>query len=348
VKTKAAILVEQRKPLVIDEIEVPALKYGQVLVRIAYSGICGSQLGEADGVKGPDKFLPHLLGHEAGGRVLETGEGVTKVRRDDKVVLHWMKGDGINSPTPGYGWGGRTVNAGWVTTFNELAVVSENRVTAMPAGGDMRTAPLFGCAIPTGFGVVNNDARLKLGESLVVYGAGGVGLSAILAASLSSAHPVIAVDVSDEKLALAGRFGAAHLVNAKKEDAEAAVRKILGAGGADAVVDTTGDPRVIEKAYGLTSARGRTILVGVPRKGDDISIYSLPLHFGKRLSGSYGGGVDPSYDIPRYMALCARRKTDLSGMISAVFPLDAINDAFEELRGGRIAGRCLLDMRAAG
>ena len=153
---KAAILVESKQPLIVDDIDLPEhLNYGQILVKIHYSGICGAQINEIDAVKGPDKFLPHLLGHEASGEVLEIGPGVTRFRAGDKVVLHWRPSSGIQSPTPKYRWGTKTVNSGWVTTFNEQAVVSENRLTAIPDDFDMRMAPLFGCAITTAFGALS-------------------------------------------------------------------------------------------------------------------------------------------------------------------------------------------------
>src|SRR5438552_5257396 len=131
VKTaKAAILVESRKPLVIDEIRLPdSLEYGQVLVRVHTSSICGAQINEIDAVKGEDKFLPHLLGHEALATVVEIGPGVTSCRNDDTVIMHWRPGKGMQSSTPAYSWRGKKLNAGWITTFNEYAVVSENRVT---------------------------------------------------------------------------------------------------------------------------------------------------------------------------------------------------------------------------
>src|SRR5437868_15082340 len=128
-KMRAAILETLCEPLVLDEIEVPALECGQVLVQIHCSGICGAQIGEIDGKKGADKFLPHLMGHEGGGVVLDVGPGVTQVRKGDHVVLHWRKGAGIHAQTPKYRGDGVVVNAGWVTTFNDHAIVSENRVT---------------------------------------------------------------------------------------------------------------------------------------------------------------------------------------------------------------------------
>ena len=143
---RAAILAESRKPLILDEITLPEeLGVGQTLVKVLYTSICGAQLNEIAAAKGPDKFLPHLLGHEASAHVVETGPGVTYVKPGDTVVLHWRPSQGIQSPTPTYRWRSAKLNAGWVTTFNEYAVVSENRMTAIPADFDLKTAPLLGC-----------------------------------------------------------------------------------------------------------------------------------------------------------------------------------------------------------
>src|SRR5579862_7195057 len=154
---KAAVLAKSREPLIVDEIEFPAeLEAGQVLVRILYTTICGAQINEIEAIKGPDKYLPHLLGHEASGTVLETGPGVTHVANGDTVVLHWRPSRGIQSRPPAYRWRGQKLNAGWVTTFNEYAVVSENRLTPIPEHTDLKLAPLFGCAVTTAAGVINN------------------------------------------------------------------------------------------------------------------------------------------------------------------------------------------------
>ena len=164
-KTKAAVLFESKQPLEVVEIDIPEkLEYGQVLVKVKYSGICGAQINEIDAVKGEDKFLPHLLGHEGSGIVEKVGKGVTTVKIGDHVVMHWKPSRGIQSNTPKYLFNNKIINAGWVTTFNEKAIISENRLTKIPNDFDMRLAPLFGCAITTAFGVVNNDARIKIGE----------------------------------------------------------------------------------------------------------------------------------------------------------------------------------------
>lgn len=340
---KAAILVELGRPLEIAEVALPGtLAPGQVLVKVHYSGICGSQLGEIDGAKGEDRFLPHLLGHEASGTVLAAGPGVRHVKPDDKVVMHWRKGPGIESETPSYRWGDRKVNAGWIATFNEYAIVSENRLTAIPADSDLEVAALFGCAVTTGFGVVVNNAKLSIGESAVVFGAGGVGLNIVQAAALVSGYPVIAVDLHDNRLALAREMGATHTINARSEDAGARIREIAGPQGVDVFIDNTGNPSVIQLGYQLTRPQGRVVLVGVPRKGNDITVYSLPLHFGKVLTGSHGGETVPERDIPRYHALYRSGRIKLRELVSDRFGLDRINDAIAGMRDGSIRGRCLV------
>jgi S-(hydroxymethyl)glutathione dehydrogenase/alcohol dehydrogenase len=342
---KAAILVEQNQPLVIDQVELPeSLDVGQVLVKIHCSGICGSQLGEIDGVKGEDKYLPHLLGHEGSGVVQSIGPGVRHVKPGDNVVLHWRKSQGIESVPPHYTWQGKKLNAGLIATFNDYAIVAENRVTCVDDSVDMETASLFGCAVTTGFGVAENNAKIRFGESVVVFGAGGVGLNIIQAAGLLSAYPIIAVDLHDGRLELAKSLGATHLINSKTQDAELAIKEIIGEQGLDVFIDNTGQPSIIEMGYGLTNAQGRIILVGVPRKGNNINIYSLPLHFGKLIKGSHGGETVPHIDIPRYQKLLDAGHIQLKPLITEHFTLDGINTAIQRMRSGELVGRCVIKM----
>ena len=343
-KTKAAILVELISPLVVDEIEIPPLECGQVLVQIHRSGICGAQLNEIAGVKGPDKFLPHLLGHEGGGVVMEIGPGVSQVKIGDHVVLHWRKGAGIHAKPAQYQWNGRTVNSGWVTTFGEYSIVSENRVTPIARDIPFETAALMGCAVTTGLGLINNDAQVKIGQSVAVLGAGGVGLNVVQGAAMVAADPVIAIDLHDHKLDMARKFGATHVINSKKADLAQEITRIVGRTGVDVFVENTGQVRLIELAYKLTAKQGRTILVGVPRHDEDITIHSLPLHFGKVFTGCEGGQTDPTTDIPRYLGLYQRGKLKLDEQITHRFRFDEINVALDAVRQGKV-GRCILLMQ---
>jgi|TARA_B100001964_G_scaffold44903_1_gene49981 Zn-dependent alcohol dehydrogenase len=339
---KSAILVESKKPLVVAEIDLPAkLKFGQVLVKVCYSGICGAQINEIDAVKGPDKFLPHFLGHEGSGIVEKIGEGVTTVKPGDHVVLHWRKSSGIQSATPKYYWNGKKVNAGWVTTFNEKAVVSENRLTVIPKDFDMRTASLLGCSVTTGFGVVNNDAQIKIGQSVLIFGIGGVGLNIAQAASMVSAYPIIGVDLHEHKINMGKKLGLSHGIIANSKNLKDEIYNIVNQKVVDTVFETTGNSKVIEQAYELTNPEGKTILVGVPR--DKISIYSLPLHFNKVLKGSHGGGSIPDNDIPRYIRLIKNKKMTLENLITQEFNLSEINKALDLCRSGK-AGRVVIKL----
>jgi len=344
VKTaKAAILAQSRAPLVVDEIVLPeALGVGQVLVKVLYSTICGAQLNEIAAAKGPDKFLPHLLGHEASARVVEIGPGVTTVKPDDTVVLHWRPSQGIQCQPPAYKWRDKKLNAGWVTTFNEYAVVSENRMTVIPTNYNLRDAPLLGCAVTTAAGVINNDANVKIGESVTIFGVGGVGLNVVQFANLAGANPIVAVDLVDAKLDMARARGATHALNPNAvADADAAVREIVGSAGPDKVIETTGVKSVIELAYNLTHADGTCVLVGVP--SEKVSIYTLPIHFNKVLTGSHGGDAVPHVDIPRLIRLIDAGRLSFEGLITHEFPLDEINAALDVVRSGT-AGRVLLQV----
>jgi S-(hydroxymethyl)glutathione dehydrogenase/alcohol dehydrogenase len=345
--TLAAILVEQNKPLEIAEITLPeALDVGQVLVEFAYSGICGSQIGEIDGVKGPDKWLPHLLGHEASGQVLAVGAGVKHVKPGDTVVAHWRRSLGIEASTPKYQWRGRTVNAGWITTFNRHAVLSENRLTPIPAHSDMQAAALYGCAVTTGFGTVDNVARVRLGETVVVFGAGGIGLNVVQAAALAGARTIVAVDRYDHRLQLSAQCGATHMINGHNGDAWVKLGDIFCSKGPDVFIDNTGSPEVITRGYEFVHGSGRVVLVGVPRKGANASLHTLPLHFGKVITGTTGGESTPENDIPRYMALASARGINLRDLVTEVAPLEDINRLMDGMRSGRTAGRCLVDLKA--
>lgn len=342
---KAAILSETGKDLVVADIEMPSsLEFGQVHVQIHFSGICGAQLNEIDAAKGPDKFLPHLLGHEGSGTVLRTGPGVKRVKSGDRVVLHWRPSGGLQCEPPAYDWNGRKVNAGWVTTFNDEAIISENRLTVIPPDFDLRLAPLFGCAVTTALGVVNNDAQVRIGQSMVIIGVGGVGLNIAQMGAMVSAWPIIAVDVNDAKVAMALKWGATHAFNSRTQpDFLERIRTLVGKEGADVVIDTTGNARVIEAAYDLTHPDGKTILVGVPRKDDKATIYTLPLHFKKVLKGSHGGSCCPDHDIPRLIRLMDQGRMRLDGLVTHEFPLERINDALRVFRSGE-AGRILINM----
>jgi Zn-dependent alcohol dehydrogenase len=346
--TVAAILADSRNQLIIDEIVLPQeLGAGQVLVELITSGICGAQINEIDAVKGPDKFLPHLLGHEGFARVLEIGPGVTSVLPDDFVVMHWRPGSGIQALPPVYEWQGKRLNAGWITTFNHHGIISENRVTKiLPGDHDKNVLPLLGCALTTALGVLENDAKVNFRDSILVFGCGGVGLALIKIAKLFNINNVVAVDISDEKLKYAKVLGAINTVKfTGKEETLNELRRVYGKLAPSIAIDTTGNTDAIELCYEVSSTVGRVILVGVPRSDSRARIYTLPLHFDKIIKGSHGGGSNPEKDIPMLLDLIKKNILNFDGYPTQNFRLEEINKAIMKLRSGETAGRLVLDFQ---
>lgn len=339
IRMKAAVLAKTSAPLVLeDAIEVPEAAPGQVLVKLAYSGVCHSQVMEARGGRGEDRYLPHLLGHEGSGVVLRVGAGVTKVRAGDKVILGWIKGSGADVPSVRYALRAGVVNAGAVTTFNEYALVSENRCVPLPEGVPLDVAVLFGCAIPTGAGIVTNTIKPEAGASVAFFGLGGIGMSALMACKLYDCASLIAVDVEDDKLALAQEFGATVLINARKTDPVAEILRLTGGKGADYSVESAGSAATIEQAFNaVRRGGGLCVFASHPRNGEKISLDPYELICGKRIAGSWGGGSDPDRDIPRFAELYRQGKLPLEKLFSRRYQLEQINAALDDLENRRVA-----------
>lgn len=345
IKFKAAILEQNNKPLVVDEVifEGP-LDVGQVLIRIHYSGICGKQIEEIRGSSGHDPYLPHMLGHEGAGVVVDVGPGVRKVAVGDRVVLHWMKGSGIDAVPPLYIRGGKRINAGWVTTFNEYGVISENRVTPILKEFDLMAAALMGCAVTTGVGVILNDANLKPGDSVAVFGCGGVGLAAIQGAVLQRGDPIIAVDKNLDSLKQAIRFGANKVIDSGSSNVLAEIREITAGRGVKYVIVATGDTQIIEVAVESSSIPGTVFFVGVPPRGAKISVDAFNIHMKRTITGSCGGSTFPDNDIPRYLRLNQEGLLKLKELISKVISLDNINEGTDFMMTGINTGRCIVKL----
>lgn len=339
-KFKAAILTEIDKPLTISNIETTELQIGQVLVKILISGLCGAQLQEISGLKGNSKFLPHLLGHEGCGIVEEVGPGVTKVKKGDKVVMHWRKGDGIEASFPKYIFNGKEISSGKVTTLSEYSIVSENRVTTVPNDTPDELCALLGCGLTTALGVINNEANIKFGESVMIVGCGGVGLNLIQGAKLASAYPIVSVDIIEEKKDICLSIGATTYINTLSQN----LLSELNNQKFDVIIDTTGNPTAIKNTLPFLSGNGRYILVGQPKPEQDIIIPNGNKMFdgsGKIVQATQGGKTLPTEDIPRYLNLHKSGILDIKKIITHTFTLNQINEAFDLLRSGH-AGRIMI------
>ena len=331
---KAAILEQIDAPLAVREVELTELKFGQVLVKVLVSGLCGAQLHEIKGHKGNAKFLPHLMGHEGCGIVEEIGLGVTTVEPGDKVVMHWRPGSGIESPFPNYILDGKTISSGKVTTLNEYSIVSENRITKIPYDTPSVLAAMLGCSLTTALGIIDNECDLKFGESVGIVGCGGVGLNLIQAAKMKNASPIYAVDINHQMCDLSTEMGADVFANS--------IRHIPTT--MDVIIDTSGVPEVISDAYDRLSPSGRLILVGQPTPGKSVELPNAVSMFdgsGKSIRATQGGRTDPEKDIPRYIKLALRGSLDYESLHTDTFFLDEVNEAFDLLRSGN-AGRIMI------
>lgn len=327
-----------------QNIILPPLERGQVLVRIAFSGVCHSQLMEVRGARGHDRFLPHLLGHEGTGRVEVVGDGVSKVKPGDWVVLGWIKGLGIEAGGVKYAHGERQINAGGVTTFNEMAVVSENRLVLLPHGVPLDIGVLFGCALPTGAGIVINTIQPVAGSTLAVFGLGGIGMSALMATQLFNCSQVIAIDINPNKLALAKEFGATHVIDARHSGVLEQIRQMTGGVGADYSIEATGIAQSIELAFdAVRRGGGLCVFASHPAHGSRISLDPFELICGKRILGSWGGDCRPDEDIPKFAELYRQGRLPLGKLITKRYRLDQLNEALDDLEAQRV-GRPLLEI----
>ncbi len=341
-----AILRKLGSDLSVENINLPNLDYGQVLIEVHSSGICGRQIQEIMGYKGEDKFLPHLLGHEGGGIVKKIGPGVSKCKIGDHVVLHWRKSKGIESNFPVYQNENGKIGGGLVTTFNSEAIISENRLTVIPSSINFEIASLLGCSVTTALGLINNEAKAKIGESILIIGAGSVGLSLVQASSLVSCYPIVTTDISSTKLNKSIELGASNIIqiesdnNILKENS----KKIVGKEGYDIVVETTGIPSLINIGYNLLSNNGRIIMVGQPKKGEKIILESASDNFiGKKIFDSQGGMTNPDIDIKNYIKIIENNRIDIEKIITKRIEIKNINNAINDIKNNKIIGKCIIN-----
>ncbi len=351
---RAAVLVKTEGHVELMDVSCPPLAEGQVLVQVAYTGVCQSQLMEIIGARGEDRWLPHLLGHEATGKVVETGPGVTKVKAGDSVILGWIRGSGkeaagaiyqvasANGKIPA----GAKINSGGVTTFSEYTVVSENRCTSLPHGIPLDVGVLFGCALPTGAGIVLNEIKPNAGNSIAVIGLGGVGLSALLMAKALGCSPVVAFDVEPSKLELAKSLGAdftfllpEKLTKDLEHKLNQEINEKLGlASGFDYVVEASGQVRCIEFGFSIVRPKGGLcIFASHPEAGLKIELDPYAMIQGRRIQGSWGGASNPDRDVPIMSKMYLEGKLPLEKLLSRTYRLEEINQALEDLKSRKIS-----------
>ena len=335
-RIKAAVLFELNKPLEIRTLKRRPLESGQVFVKILYSGVCRSQLMEVSGLRGDDRWLPHLLGHEGSGIVEDVGPDVKKFKKGDEVILSWIQGSGIEAKGATYDSDDVVINSGKVTTFSNYSVVSENRLTKKPKNLDFDTAILFGCALPTGAGMVINEINVNFESSVVVIGLGGIGLSAIAMLLSLKIKNIIAIDISAKKLDLVKSWGVKHTIDASKPNIQELVQEIFP-DGAEYCIESAGRVSTIELGFSLINRnKGKLLFASHPPEGEKIRLSPHELISGKSISGSWGGAIDPDRDIPILYHNFITADFPLNSLLTKPYSLSDINKALEDLESGKV------------
>ena len=355
---RAAVLPAVGSPLEITGIDLPDPGPGQVRVRLAAAGVCHSDLSLSDGTMRVP--VPAVLGHEGAGTVVAVGEDVGHVAPGDGVVLNWAPSCGAcHACSLGEVWlcanalsgaadvyarttEGTELHPGLnVAAFAEETVVSASCVLPVPDGVPLTDAALLGCAVLTGYGAVHHSARVRAGETVAVFGVGGVGLSALQAARIAGASKIVAVDVSAEKEELARAAGATDYVVASDTTARE-IRGLTGKPGVDVAVECAGRAVSIRTAWDSTRRGGRTTVVGIGGKDQQVTFNALEIfHWGRTLSGCVYGNSDPARDLPVLAEHIRAGRLDLSALVTERISLDGIPAAFENMLAGK-GGRALV------
>lgn len=359
-RARAAVLREFGAPMEITEIDVAPPEAGEVRVKVAASGVCGSDIKALDGKSPVVRSLPYVLGHESAGVVADVGPGVTAVRPGDHVIIamngpcgrcrncargrvHLCSGRARMSAIMGLMADGTTrlkvrgtparpmIGIG---SFAEYAVVGEAACVKVGKDAPLDLLALTACAVVTGVGAVLNTAHVEPGASVLVVGCGGVGLNVVQGAVLAGATTVIAADVIPAKLKLAEEFGATHTLLA--ENLPEQVGEIVK-GGADYAFDVTGNVDVLAAAFAATQPGGTTVMVGSPPAGRDLSVPPQSLFASRRLMGTQGGDAAPARDLPLLADLHRHGRLNLEGLVSERVPLEKVNEAVDHVRAGAVA-----------
>lgn len=329
-RLKAAVLVEINKPLRLMDLETLNLKKGQILVKILYSGVCGSQIMEQSGKRGVDKWLPHLLGHEGSGVVVETYDGCEKFQPRDEVMLSWIKSSGFNAEGASYHTSdGEIINSGQITTFSNYSVISENRMVKKPKDLSFLHAVLFGCAIPTGSGmVINENNNFNKDIQVVLIGLGGIGLSALIALVSLGFKNITVVDKNVNKKKVLENFpkiNFIHLINECEQ---------INQGVYDLCIESAGTIDSIELGFSMIKNNGQLIFASHPEKGKKIQIDPHDLISGKKIRGTWGGSFNPDLDVEKFHKILKSKLIDV--MITKIYGLEEINEAIDDLKNGLV------------
>ena len=332
---KAAVLEQFNSRLKFYKYLVPSIKKGQILIKISFASICRSQIMEMEGKRNTKKWLPHMLGHEAVGEVIDFHKSCKKFKKGEKVIATWIDGKGLKSGGGHINLKNKKINYGPITTFSKYSLISENKLVKKPKILKNNIAPFFGCAALTGMGIIYNEAKPKKNETILLIGFGGIGFFSIIGLFSKGIQNVIVLDINEKKREVAKKLGVKYFYNIKNlKEKMHLINKFSGK--IDLCLENSGNSKSLEFAISMLKNDGRVYFSSHPPKNQKIKIFPHDLIKGKKIYGTWGGATVPDRDIPRFAKIVSKNIRWINCIKSHVYYFNKINKAIKDFKSGRV------------
>tara|TARA_Y100000816_G_C26093044_1_gene577916 strand:- start:926 stop:1960 length:1035 start_codon:yes stop_codon:yes gene_type:complete len=335
IANKAAVLEKYNSGLKFYKFKNPSLKKGEVLIKNKFTSICRSQLMEISGNRNNKKWLPHMLGHESVGQVIAMNDNCKKFKKGDFVIATWINSLGLKSNGGTLKLNGKRLNYGPITTFSKYSIVSENKLVKKPAELSNKFSPLLGCAIPTGMGIVYNESKPKVNQTILLIGLGGIGYFSLLALKFKNCKNIIVADINNKKKDIAKSFGIKNFFNVNNKN-DYLFLKNKYSKKIDICFDNSGKINSIHFGISMLKNTGKLYFTSHPPIKDRLVIDPHELIKGKKIFGSWGGGCKPDRDIPKYAKLLGKNTFWTKHLKSDIYDFNNINKAIRDFKKGKV------------
>ena len=330
-KAKFAVLFKNKLPLKLLDLRIPQLKKGQVLVKLHYTSICRSQIMEIDGLRGKDRWLPHLLGHEGSGKIVKLSSNIRNFKINDRVLITWISTEGLKSNGAKFEYKSEIINSGSSTTFSQYTIVSENKIIKLPNYLNYKNASFFGCAIPTGFGMILNEINLRQkNKEILIIGLGGIGVSALICLNILKFKKITVIDNSRRKIGKIKEIRKFKKVNFANNPKEVKINNY------DYVIECAGKIETIEKSIDYIKNTGKVIFASHPHSGRKIKINPHELIKGKKIVGTWGGGIQTKKEFTKIFKMMRKNLRYLKIINNQVYDLKDINKAISDFKQNKV------------
>lgn len=330
-KAKFAVLFKNKSPLRLLDLKLPRLEKGQVLIKLNYTSICRSQIMEIDGLRGKDKWIPHLLGHEGSGKIVKIASNIKNFKINDRVLITWISTEGQKSNGAKFEYRDKIINSGPATTFSQYSIVSEDKIVKLPNFLNYKNASFFGCAIPTGFGMILNEINLKKkNNKILIIGLGGIGVSALICLNILKFYEVSVFEKSKKKVNEFKRFKKFKNIKIMSNV------KSVNLSYYDYVIECAGKIETIENSMLYIKNTGKVIFASHPQSRKKIKIDPHELIKGKKIVGTWGGGIKSKEDFNKIFRIIKGNLSYLEIMNRKIYNLNDINTAISDFKKNKV------------